>query len=81
VGTSKTTVSPDGTTATFEFVESRYSNGESVTGKGTMVRVGKNKQLASAHVVKGSWRVSKMESTIVTDSASGDSELLIASKQ
>jgi hypothetical protein len=62
VGTAKTTVSTDGTTATFELTDSSYSNGEAVTAKGTLVRVGKSKRSGSAHIVSGSWRISKMES-------------------
>jgi hypothetical protein len=62
VATSKTTVSPDGTTAIFEFTDSRYSNADPVIGKGSMLRVGKGKRPAAAHAISGSWRISKLES-------------------
>ena len=60
VATSKTTVSADGNTATFEFSDSSATNGAPVTGKGQSVRVAKGP--AGSHALSGSWRTSKMES-------------------
>jgi hypothetical protein len=60
VGTSKTVLSPDGKTASFEFSDSSNSNGEPVTGKGTIIRVAKGP--AGSHALSGSWRTSKMDS-------------------
>ncbi len=59
VTTSKTTVSTDGKTATFEFSDSSASNADPVTGKGEMIRVAKGP--AGSHAISGSWRTSKME--------------------
>ena len=59
VATSKTTVSADGNTATFEFSDSSATDGAPVTGKGESVRVAKGP--AGSHAVSGSWRTSKME--------------------
>src|SRR3984893_3913062 len=65
--TSKTTVSPDGSSATFEFTDNSHTNSDPVIGKGSLVRVGKGKRPAGAHALSGSWRISKMES--LSDSA------------
>jgi hypothetical protein len=75
VGTSKTTVSPDGNTLTFEFSDSSDSNAAPVTGKGKAVRVAKGPTGSSP--ISGSWRMSKMESLsdngiTVTYKVSGD---------
>jgi hypothetical protein len=52
-------VSPDGATATFEFMDSSNTNAEPVIGKGGLIRVVKSKHPAGTHVISGSWRVSK----------------------
>lgn len=62
VATSKTTVSPDGSAATFESTDNSRANADPVIGKGSMVRVSKGKRPAGAHAISGSWQVSKMES-------------------
>jgi hypothetical protein len=67
VATSKTTVSPDGSSATFEFTDNSHTNSDPVIGKGSMARVGKGKRPAGAHALSGSWRISKLES--LSDSA------------
>lgn len=59
VATSKTTVSPDGNTLTFEFSDSSDTNSAPVTGKGEETRVGKAP--AGANAISGSWRLSKFE--------------------
>ncbi len=59
VATSKTMVSPDGKTATFEFSDSSNTNGEPVTGKGMATRVAQG--AAGSHAVSGSWVTSKMD--------------------
>ena len=59
VSTSKTMVSPDGNTVTFEFSDSSNTNGPPVTGKGESVRVGK--PVAGASPLSGSWRTKKIE--------------------
>jgi hypothetical protein len=59
---SKMIVSPDGGSATFEFTDNSPTNGDPITGKGGMLRVGKGKFPAGAYAISGSWRVSKMES-------------------
>jgi len=76
VATSKTTLSPDGNTLTFEFSDSSATNGgPPVTGKGEAVRVAKGP--AGSSPLSGSWRTSKMESLsdngiTVTYKVSGD---------
>lgn len=61
VGTSTTTVSPDGNTMTFEFSDSSNTNGgPPVTGKGEETRVAKGP--AGSNAISGSWRTTKMES-------------------
>jgi hypothetical protein len=62
LATSKTTVSPDGSSATFEFTDNSHTNSDPIIGKSSMVRVGKGKRPAGAHAISGSWQVSKMES-------------------
>jgi hypothetical protein len=56
---SKTTVSPDGNTANFEFNDSSASNAEPITGKGESTRVSKGP--AGSHAISGSWRTTKLE--------------------
>jgi len=60
VTTSKTTVSPDGNTLTFEFSDSSATNAAPVTGKGEATRVAKGPD--GSHAISGSWRAAKMES-------------------
>jgi hypothetical protein len=60
VSTSRMTVSPDGSTATFVFTDSSNTNGAPVTGKGESVRVAKGP--AGSHATSGSWRFKKAES-------------------
>lgn len=76
VATSKTWVSPDGNTLTFEFSDSSNTNAAPVTGKGQETRVAKGP--AGAHAISGSWRVSKFDTLsenglLVTFKVSGDS--------
>ena len=65
VSTSKSTVSADGSTVTFEFSDSSASSGDPVTGKGQATRVGKVP--AAAHAISGSWRTAKMDT--ISDNA------------
>ncbi len=58
VATSKTVVSSDGKTATFEFTDSTAST-EPVTGKGESTRVAKGP--TGSHAISGSWRTTKVE--------------------
>lgn len=58
--TSKSWVSGDGKTLTFEFSDSSATNAAPVTGKGSETRVGNAP--AGAHAVSGSWKMAKMES-------------------
>ncbi|MGC1363764.1 MAG: hypothetical protein WA419_22095 [Silvibacterium sp.] len=61
VGTSTTTISPDGNTMSFEFSDSSNTNGgPPVTGKGEETRVAKGP--AGSNAISGSWRTTKMES-------------------
>jgi hypothetical protein len=60
VATSKTTISADGKTATFEFSDSSASNAGPVVGKGTSTRVAPGPP--GSHAISGSWRITKMES-------------------
>jgi hypothetical protein len=63
VATSRFMVSPDGSTATFEFTDSSNTNADPVIGKGVMSRIAKAKHPpAGSHAISGSWRISKMES-------------------
>jgi hypothetical protein len=59
VTTSKTTVSDDGNTSSFEFTDSSATNADPVTGKGEQTRVSKGP--ARSHAVSGSWRMTKFE--------------------
>jgi hypothetical protein len=60
VGTSTTTVSPDGKTMMFTFSDSSNTNGgPPVTGKGEAVLVAKGP--AGSNAISGSWRTSKIE--------------------
>ena len=59
VATSKTTVSTDGNTMTFEFSDSSNSNAAPVTGKGEATRVAKGP--AGSNAISGSWRTAKFE--------------------
>lgn len=59
VATSKSTVSPDGNTLTFEFSDSSNTNAAPVTGKGEATRVAKGP--AGSNAISGSWRISKFE--------------------
>jgi hypothetical protein len=59
VATSKTTVSPDGKTLTFEFSDSSNTNAAPVTGKGEETRVAKGP--AGSNAISGSWRILKFE--------------------
>jgi hypothetical protein len=59
VATSKTTVSPDGNTMTFEFSDSSNTNAAPVTGKGEETRVTKGP--AGSNAISGSWRIAKFE--------------------
>jgi hypothetical protein len=61
VGTSTTTISADGKTASFTFSDSSNTNGgPPVTGKGESTLVMKGP--AGSHAVSGSWRMAKIES-------------------
>ena len=60
VATSKTMVSSDGNTMTFEFSDSSNTNAAPVTGKGEEMRVGA-KPPAGANMISGSWRTTKLE--------------------
>ena len=57
--TSKTTVSPDGKTANFEFTDSSATNSDPVTGKGEEALIEKGP--AGSHAISGSWRTTKLE--------------------
>jgi len=59
VATSRTIVSQDGKTATFEFSDSSNTNADPVTGKGSSRQVAKGP--AGSHAISGSWVTSKME--------------------
>ena len=76
VATSKTLVSADGNTLTFEYSDSSNTNGDPVTGKGEETRLAKGP--AGSHAISGSWRMSKMDAlsenaVFVTFKVSGDS--------
>jgi hypothetical protein len=60
VATTKTKVSPDGKTLTFEFSDSSNTNAAPVTGKGEESRVAKGP--AGSNAISGSWRIAKFES-------------------
>jgi hypothetical protein len=75
VTASKTVVSPDGNTATWEFSDSSATNAAPVTGKGESTRVAKGP--AGSHAISGSWRTSKVENVsdnglLVTFKLEGD---------
>jgi hypothetical protein len=82
VATSTTVISPDGKTATFEFIDQSNTNGgPPVTGKGEETLVAKGP--AGSAPVSGSWRMTKLES--LSDNAivwsykvSGDSLTMMA---
>ena len=57
VGTSRMTVSPDGQTATVEWMESCNAKGDQITGKDVLSRVDKGPR--GAHAISGSWRIVK----------------------
>src|SRR6267143_95938 len=59
VGTSKSTVSPDGNTLTFVFTDSSATNADPVTGKRESTRVAKGP--AGSHAISCSWRATKMQ--------------------
>jgi hypothetical protein len=59
VSTSKTTVSSDGNTMSFEFSGSSNTNAAPVTGKGEETRVAKGP--AGSKAISGSWRILKFE--------------------
>ena len=61
VAISTITVSTDGNTATFEYTDNSHASGDPVTGRDSVVRVGKNKRSPGVHAISGSWRFSKME--------------------
>jgi hypothetical protein len=76
VATSKTVVSQDGKTATFEFSDSSNTNADPVTGKGSIKQVAKGP--AGSHAISGSWVTSKLETIsdnglMVTFKLEGDS--------
>lgn len=52
--TAQTTVAVDGKTAAFEFTDNTSSNGATVTGKGSMIRVAKGP--VGSHAISGAWR-------------------------
>jgi hypothetical protein len=59
VSTSKTMVSSDGNTMTFEFSDSSNTNAAPVTGKGEETRVAKGP--TGSNAISGSWRTSKFD--------------------
>lgn len=65
VTVSKSTVSADGKTITFDFTDSSNTNAAPVTGKGSATRVAAGP--AGSHAISGSWRMSKIEN--VSDNA------------
>jgi hypothetical protein len=76
VAVSKSTVSADGKTLTFEFTDSSNTNAAPVTGKGTETRLAAGP--AGSHAISGSWRMSKIENVsdnavMVTFKVEGDS--------
>lgn len=60
VTTVVTKVSADGTTATFDVIDSSASSGDPVKVKGESVHVAKGP--AGSHAISGSWRATKFES-------------------
>jgi hypothetical protein len=65
VATSTTTVSPGGSTLTFEFNDSSNTNAAPITGKGEAARAAKGP--AGSNAISGSWRTTKFES--ISDNA------------
>jgi hypothetical protein len=65
VATSTTTLSADGNQANFEFSDSSAGDGQAVTGKGVMTRVGKAP--ADGSGFSGSWKTQKLDS--ISDNA------------
>jgi hypothetical protein len=59
VATSKTVVSHDGKTATFEFSDSSNTTAAPVTGTGSITRVANGP--AGSHAISGSWVTSKLD--------------------
>lgn len=59
VATSKSWVSADGSTMTFEFSDSSATNADPVTGKGQSKRVAEGP--AGSHAISGSWRITKID--------------------
>lgn len=53
VGTSTTTIAPDGKSGHFEFTDSSNTNADPVTGKGDLKQVAKGP--AGSHAISGSW--------------------------
>jgi hypothetical protein len=60
VATNKLSVSPDGNTLGFEFMDASATNADPVTGKGQFTRVKKGPEQANA--ISGSWRAEKVDS-------------------
>ena len=60
VSTSKSTVSPDGKTLTFEFSDSSATNADPVTGSGTATRVAKGPPNSAP--ISGSWHTTSYKS-------------------
>jgi len=58
VATTKTTISPDGKTESFEFSDSSNTNADPVTGSGEEMRVAAGP--TGSHAISGSWRMSKL---------------------
>jgi hypothetical protein len=59
VATSKSWVSADGSTMTFEFSDSSATNADPVTGKGQSKRVAEGP--SGSHAISGSWRIAKVD--------------------
>jgi hypothetical protein len=57
VGTTRMTVSPDGNSATVEWMESCNANGDVITGKDILSRVANGP--GGSHAVSGSWQILK----------------------
>jgi hypothetical protein len=60
VATNKLSVSPDGNTLAFEFMDASATNADPVSGKGQFTRVKKGPEGANA--ISGSWRAEKFDS-------------------
>jgi hypothetical protein len=52
-------VSEGDRTADFEFMDARVSSSSPIVGRGTLVRVGKQKPHAGIHALSGSWMISR----------------------